>query len=83
VFDGWVAWKSLCLTDEWLQTGIVATEVHNGFQALLAMVSAAMGGKYKETYNTPEDYIPGCAKKSRPGALRGKAMVNAFKSMCR
>ena len=49
VFDGWVAWKSLCLTDEWLQTGIVATEVHNGFQALLAMVSAAMGGKYKET----------------------------------
>lgn len=72
----------MCRSDDWLQTGILASVIHNEIDELRAIVVGALGGNYKCDSRVPADYIPGRGKRRR-GTLRGKAMVEALKGMCR
>lgn len=56
-FSEWAAaWRAGLFRDEWLQTGQIAAEIHNGF----CDIRAGLNDKSitQDSYRTPSDYDP-------------------------
>lgn len=76
-FNGWIAWKSLCLSEGWIQAAMICSVFHNE----LELVRSMFAEKYRPKWTTPADYIPGM-KKKKGNALRGRSMNSALVGMC-